>query len=182
MSGQISDPDVLILASLATAIKQDYIQDGQIDPWAGSPFAWIKTQASRRVGSIGEQLVSGWCAAKGFDVIKSPDSEADRVIAGRRVEIKFSTLWETRKYAFQQVRDQNYEYSIWLGISPFNAHCWVIPKDILLQQLKGQHRGVTGRDTRWLQGLDPLAPPEWLDQYGGTLNEAFAVLMSIQNE
>ena len=31
-------------------------------------------------------------------------------------------------YKFQQLRDQNYEFAICLGISPFSAHCWVLPK------------------------------------------------------
>ena len=39
-------------------------------------------------GSIGEQLVAGWFAAKGLDVLRTGDSEADRVIDGKRVEIK----------------------------------------------------------------------------------------------
>ncbi len=67
------------------------------------------------------------CAAKGLAVERSRDSEADRVIAGVRVEIKFSTLWRDRGgYTFQQLRDQNYEVAVFLGISPFDAHCWVV--------------------------------------------------------
>jgi hypothetical protein len=93
---QIRDPEVLMLATIAGTLKGDYVREGPDDPWAGSPFAWIRTRPSRQVGKIGEQLVAGWCAAKGLDVTRSSNSEADRVIAGRRVEIKFSTLWETR--------------------------------------------------------------------------------------
>ena len=61
--------------------------------------------------------------AKGFDVAKSPDSQADRIIAGARAEIKTSTLWKNGVYMFQQLRDQNYAFVICLGISPLNAHC-----------------------------------------------------------
>lgn len=178
MSAPINDPEVIILASLATALKSDYV-DQEVDPWAGSPFAWIRTMASRRVGKIGEQLVSGWCAAKGFDVIRSPDSDADRIIAGRRVEIKFSTLWKNGTYTFQQIRDQDYEYSIFLGLSPFSARCWVIPKEVLLQQLPGQHGGSAGTDTRWLRNVNPDLPPNWIGPFGGSLSEAHDVLRSI---
>jgi hypothetical protein len=45
------------------------------------------------------------------------------LINGHRVEIKFSTLWQEGIYNFQQIRDQNYEYAVCLGISPFEAHC-----------------------------------------------------------
>jgi hypothetical protein len=179
MSRPIIEQDVLILAGLAEALKQDYVREGEVDPWAGSPFAWIRTMKSRGVGKIGEQLVAGWCSAKGFDVVSTRDAEADRVIAGNRMEIKFSTLWAGGTYTFQQIRDQNYDYAVCLGISPFTAHCWVIPKQVLLNRLPPQHTGAAGRDTRWLQGLNPDAPPAWLVPYGGTLAEAFEVMRSI---
>lgn len=105
MEYRIEDPYVRLLASVAAPLRGDYVREGAADPWAGSPFAWIRTRPSRQVGKIGEQLVAGWCAAKGLDVVSSGDAQADRVIAGRRVEIKFSTLWESGVYKFQQIRD-----------------------------------------------------------------------------
>ena len=101
----LADPDLGLLAAISATLMSDYIKP-ENDPWAGSPFAWIKTRPSRQIGSIGEQLVAGWCAAKGLDVTRTGDSDADRIIAGRRVEIKFSTLWENGDYVFQQIRDQ----------------------------------------------------------------------------
>ena len=105
--------------------------DRGADPWSASPFEWIRARPSRQVGKIGEQLVAGWSAAKGFDVIRSPDAEADRVIAGKRVEIKFSTLWKSGVFKFQQFRDQRYAFAICLGLAPFDARCWAISKDLL---------------------------------------------------
>lgn len=166
---QIIDPEVQMLTGLAEGIKGEYIREGAIDPWLLSPFAWIRTlPSSRRKGKVGEQLVAGWCAAKGFDVIRSPDSDADRIIAGRRMEIKFSTLWETGAYTFQQIRNQDYEYAICLGISPFDASCWVVPKALLLETLPSQHGGAQGVDTKWLS-FQAVNPPAWLTPYGGSL-------------
>jgi hypothetical protein len=182
MQHQIKDPEVLVLASIAGTLKRDYVREGLDDPWTGSPFAWIRTRPSRQVGKIGEQLVAGWCAAKGLDVVSSGDSEADRTIAGRRVEIKFSTLWESGVYTFQQLRDQNYEFAICLGISPFDAHCWVISKDVLRQHVIGhtpQHMGKSGTDTFWLS-FDALTPPEWLHSCGGRLADAYEILKKWQ--
>lgn len=142
---QIDDPNVRLLAGLASTLHPDYLD--QDYSWKGSPFAWIRTRQSRQVGKIGEQLVAGYLAAKEFDVVRSPDSDADRIINGVRIEIKFSTLWKAASYKFQQLRDQNYEIAICLGISPFNAHCWVIPKKVILdgcEKLEGlsyQHGG-----------------------------------------
>jgi len=178
---QIVDLEVQALASIAAVLKSDYVKDGQADPWAGSPFAWIRTCPSRQVGKIGEQLVAGWCAAKGLDVTASHDSEADRIVGGHRVEIKFSTLWESGVYTFQQIRDQNYDYAILLGLSPFDAHCWVVSKDQLRMHAIGhtpQHAGKAGTDTFWLS-FPVTHPPVWLSPCGGTLAQAFDILKKI---
>ncbi|MCW5777090.1 MAG: hypothetical protein KIS87_11680 [Phycisphaeraceae bacterium] len=172
----INDPDVAMLAALSGTLAADYRQSD--DPWAGSPFAWIKQQQSRRRGKIGEQLLSGFLAAKGLDVTRSPDAQADRVINGARVEVKFSTLWESGVYKFQQIRDQNYAMLVCLGVSPFNAHCWVIPKPLLKKHVigkMGQHTGRTGADTAWLS-FAPDKPFPWLDSCGGRLRDAVRLL------
>jgi hypothetical protein len=179
---RIEDPDVRLLASIAATLRGDYVREGTADPWAGSPFAWIRMRPSRQVGKIGEQLVAGWCAAKGLDVTASRDAQADRVIAGRRVEIKFSTLWESGVYKFQQIRDQNYEFVICLGVSPFDAHCWVISKELLRQHVIGhtpQHTGRGGTDTFWLS-FEVANPPMWLRPCGGRLAEAYRILRTWQ--
>ena len=69
--------------------------------------------------------------------MRSTDSECDRVIEGLRVEIKGSTRWKTRGFKFQQLRDQRYDVAICLGISPFDAHCWTIPKEVIVAQPEG---------------------------------------------
>lgn len=179
MRPQISDPDVGMLASIAGGLQSDYQEDD--NAWEGSPFAWIKSRPSRQVGKIGEQLVAGWCAAKGLDVIGSGDSQCDRVIGGLRTETKFSTLWKNGGYKFQQFRDQNYQLAICLGVSPFDAHCWVITKELLRAHVIGhtpQHGGMSGTDTAWLS-LTPTDVPDWLRPCGGRLSQAFPVLLDL---
>ena len=82
----INDPDVVLLATISATLMPDYVNTTE-DPWSASPFSWIKTRPSRQMGAIGEQLVAGRCAAKGLDVTRTGDVEADRVINGKRVEI-----------------------------------------------------------------------------------------------
>jgi len=179
---RISDPDVRILASCAHTLQADYAADDE--HWIGSPFAWIKSRPSRQVGVIGEKLVAGYLATKGFDVVRSPDSQADRIINGQRAEIKFSTLWKGGFYKFQQLRDQNYAFALCLGISPFDAHLWVIPKSVILKQwgvgvgLVSQHGGKAGRDTAWLT-ITPGNEPGWLRQSGGPLPVAVARIAAL---
>ena len=122
--------------------------------------------------------MAGWCAARGFDVVHCPDSQADLIINSHRVEVKFSTLWESGIYTFQQIRNQNYEYCIWLGISPHVASCWLLPKTLLFQYVighRGQHTGAAGADTSWIS-FPASKPEEWMNDWGGTLEKALDVM------
>ncbi|TSC78798.1 MAG: hypothetical protein G01um101425_957 [Candidatus Peregrinibacteria bacterium Gr01-1014_25] len=171
----MTDPDVQILASLSLGLKGEYIRPRE-DPWAGSPFAWILTRPSRQRGKIGEQLLAGWCAARDLNVLRSGNSDADRVIEGKRVEIKFSTLWQSGSYTFQQIRDQDYDYLICLGICPLDAHAWIFAKRAIpFGKLKHQHGGSRGRDTWWLT-FKPDQPPVWLRKGGGRLADVHKIL------
>ena len=172
----MTSSDFDLLANAANFIKVDLEKEHAA--WKDSPFKWILGLPAGTKGKLGKQLVVQWCALKGLAVDKSPDSESDMLINGHRVEVKFSTLWEGGFYKFQQIRDQNYEYTICLGISPFDAHCWVISKRILKEHVighLGQHTGSTGRDTAWFP-VYPLDQEEWLISCGGTLEKAFSVL------
>jgi len=182
MRTRVSDPDVQLLANIAESLREEYVRVN--DSWAGSPFEWIKRRPSRQRGSIAEKLVAGWCAAHGLDVVASPDSDADRIIAGLRAEIKSSTLWGTGIYKFQQFRDQNYDVAICIGLSPFDAHCWVLPKAVIMRNwgsaegFSSQHGGAAGTDTAWLS-VNPQHVQEWLRAYGGRLRDALSVLRSL---
>lgn len=175
-----SDPDFAILAGLSETLRGDY-EGEEPDPWEGSPFAWILRRPSRQKGAIGERLVAGWCAARDFDVVRSPDSEADRIIEGHRVEIKFSTLWSSGGFKFQQVRDQDYEQLFCLGLSPRRVQAWLVPKEALYRHVigvTGQHTGAGGTDTAWI-GFQANNPPRWIREFGGTLAGVHAVLTGL---
>ncbi len=172
------EPSLSQLVSAADSLKSEYIGDGTADPWAKSPFAWIRSLPSRQIGKVGEQLIERWCSTNGLTVRRSGDSEADRVVSGRRVEIKFSSLWKNGGYTFQQIREQNYDFVICLGISPSTAHCWVIGKPALRRHVIGhtpQHRGRAGTDTFWFS-VDPTHPHDWLRTCGGDLDDAMRIL------
>lgn len=179
MATQGNPSDFDLLATAANYIKPDF--DRENDEWEGSPFSWVRILPSASKGKLGKRLVYQWCAIKGLSVDRSPDSEADMLINGHRVEVKFSTLWKANIYKFQQIRDQNYEYIVCLGISPFEAHCWVIDKMMLHHYVigrLGQHTGAKGQDTSWIT-VNPNNPPAWLASCGGNLDQAYKVLIGL---
>ena len=149
----------------------------------GSPFEWLLSIPSRSKGAYGEKFVSELFRANGFDV-KRPlaGSDHDRVINGHRVEIKLSTKWQkTGHYKFQQIRDQEYDYLLCLGLSPDSAHCWLIPKSAVKVGLEGvqhQHGGKAGTDTLW-PFFDSGNPPKWLKQFGGTIDEVLLAFKAL---
>ncbi len=103
------------------------------------------------------------------------------MIADWRVEVKYSSLWTNdESYKFQQIRDQNYDYCLCLGVSPFDVHAWFMPKHELMidrpPSLVPQHNGRAGRDTRWLS-FPADAPPEWLSPFGGTLTDVYRLIL-----
>ncbi len=162
----------LVLA--ANRLALEYAEDSA--RWAGSPLEWLKNiSSSRRKGKAIEMLIERWLSSESFDVRPSGDSEADRLIGGRRVEIKGSTLWENGTYKFQQIRNQRYDFLICLGLSPFEAHCWVLPKELALREATPQHGGSRGRDTFWIT-VDPKSPEGWLRPRNGDLDEALTLI------
>ena len=155
----ISDSETQLLAELSDSLRRDYEASKDLSRWEHSKFAWLKGIPSRTVGAQGEQLLSKYLESKGFAVSNSPGGESDRMINGKRAEIKLSTLWEGGKYKFQQIRKQDYDFIICLGLSPFIAHCWAMPKQFVMQKWEDgdigpQHGGQAGKDTAWMH-VDP---------------------------
>lgn len=181
----IRDPDTKIIAGLSAVLSADYVK-GDDDPWRGSPFEWIQSRPSRQKGAIGESLVAGWAAAKGLDVARNLNSDADRIIHGQRIEIKYSNLWtDNGIYKFQQIRDQDYDYCLCMGISPWEVHGWLFPKSELMLPidhaerpgLVPQHGGASGLDTRWLS-FTASNPPAWIAPFGGRLGQVYDLLVA----
>lgn len=185
----IEDPEVKFLGECSRRLQEEHRKKKK-NTWDESPFGWLVAgPSSREKGAIGEELVSSYLEYKGFDVSRPPDSEADRIVAGKRVEIKMSTLWKNGIYKFQQLRDQNYDFVICLGVSPFDVHCWVIPKQIIIDKwhddevkdIRSQHGGVAATETAWLQ-VRPQSPSEWIREWGGSLVEGVGKIAEITGQ
>ena len=151
---ELADPNVSFLAEVASSIESEYTRD--LSDWEESPFSWIMSHPAATRGAVGKRLVSCLLDQRGLAVGSCPGRGADRLVNGRRVAIKFSMIWEGGFYRFQQIRDQDYDMLVCLGVSPFDAHSWVFTKTLLLEgwnELDGfgsQHGGHIGTDTAWI--------------------------------
>lgn len=175
---KLQDPiqDFQLLASASSYLKLD-LEPGEGE-WDDSPFAWILDLPPAAKGKLGRHLIFTWCASKGLSVDYAPDKDATLLINGLRVATKFSTLWSGGIYKFQQIRDLDYEFLICLGISPMEAHCWILNKADVLKHAKVQHKGAKEGSEYWIS-INPFIPPEWIIKSGGSMEEASAMIIKL---
>jgi site-specific DNA-methyltransferase (adenine-specific) len=173
---KITTPDFEMLSSMAKYIRNDLEEQKEL--WDSSPFNWVIQLPAAKKGKLGKNLIASWCAAKGLPIDYPKDSQANLVINGNRIATKFSTLWSEGCYKFQQIRDEGYDFLICLGISPSEAHCWVFSRDFIIDRATPQHKGSKGAEY-WLT-IFPQNPPEWIRDYGGTLDDALKIIKSLK--
>lgn len=155
-------------------ISKSYARDDEA--WADSPFLWIRGLSSLRKGSIGEQFMHRLVESWGIEVQPRRSRGHDRIIGPLRVETKLSLLWAvTAEFSFAQIRDHDYDVACLIGLMPRDVRVWFVPKDVLIARAKGQHGGAAATETSWLRFVAESAP-EWLAEYGGSLEAAERVL------
>lgn len=180
-SDQRRDELLSLLAEISSNLEASRSPEDR--EWAQSPFGWLRQLPSRARGATGENLITDWCEALGYTVEPAGVSDADRLIEGRRVEIKLSTLWANGRFKFQQIRDQDYEIMICIGLTPRleDVAIWIIPKQILMTRpdgVSGQHGGAGAVETLWLD-VRVGDPPQWMARWGGDVVQAEAVMAEI---
>jgi site-specific DNA-methyltransferase (adenine-specific) len=165
--------DFLMLAATASYIQQDL--EEQSDTWKNSPFEWVLQLPARKKAKLARHLVISWLAKNGIVANSLGDSSETIVIKDKRFAIKFSTIWSKGFYKFQQIRTEGYEYVICLGISPFDAHCWIFKKEYALKNAKKQHK-----NEYWIT-ITPNESETWAKECGGSLTNAFKILQRVIN-
>lgn len=144
-------------------IVADAVRD---DPYANSPFQPLKSLASRTKGAAFERIISDVLTGQGRDVKPALSTDYDRLVDGKRVEIKGSFLWGNRGYfRWQQIRaNQEYDYILCLSFFPDRLEVHYASKEDAIKHLSkadengnfphNQHGGM-GYDsgTYYMQGL-----------------------------
>lgn len=132
------------LASVASYLQQNF--DTQNEMWKGSPFEWLRQLSARRKRKFGRILISSWFKNEGLDIEKTRDVSETLEVKGNKIAFKFSTLWTTGEYKFQQIREDGYDYVLCFGISPFEAHAWVFEREYILAHASKQHKAGKGAE------------------------------------
>jgi len=166
-------PEFQMLAATASNLQEEW--EEKSDLWKGSPFEWIVQLPARSKGKLARRLISTWFVSKGLQIDRIKDSSEVITIKNLQFAIKFSTLWTTGHYKFQQIRKSGPDFVICFGISPFEVHCWVLNKEYAIKNGTQQHKGAS----EYLITINPSFPPQWVLDHGGSLEQASQVLKNI---
>ncbi|ADO97670.1 hypothetical protein SShM2_059 [Synechococcus phage S-ShM2] len=129
--------------------------------WEGSKFQSFRNIPSpKSKGSQGEKLVQQFMEHFGHKVTKPQNTDHDRIIDGYKTEIKLSTTWNEilSNWTWQQIRDQDYDRLIFVGINPNGISLWWATKSDIKKYILGrdgcrQHAGKDGgQELYWIQG------------------------------
>lgn len=171
-----TNPAALFLAANAFT-KAALVEAPDERDWIGSVYAWLRKLKGRRMGSEAEKLVATFLANAELEVGASWSTHFDRLVNSWRVEMKCSMRWSDGTYAFQQIRDQDYDFVLMTGISPREISMWLVPKAVAMVISKPQHTGKDGQETRWLK-FNTNNPPAELAPYGGRIELAEALVLA----
>jgi hypothetical protein len=119
-------------------------------------------------------LILSWAASKGIQSERTRTTNEILILNGIQYAIKFSMLWKSGVYQFQQIKSDGPDFILCFGISPFEAHCWVFERDYAISHSKQQHKGAKGAEY-WLE-INPNEIPNWASDHGGTLDDAYHII------
>lgn len=158
-------PESAHSALLAAAAEVKTSMRTETDVWLSSPFGWLKHLPTATRAKAAEQIIDSLTRGAGFRV--ETRSGSDRRIEDSVVRVKFSTLWTSGVYTFQQILDGAYDYLLLFGLSPHEGHAWVVSRESAL--------ALTGATTPWIS-VNPAAPPPVLAPAGGSFSSFFTAL------
>jgi site-specific DNA-methyltransferase (adenine-specific) len=164
----VFDAEYLMLAASVTHLQDKFEKE---DAWSNTPFEWVLQLPHAQKNVIGAQLALSWCKEKGL----LTDANQPFTINSCSMTIQFAMLSANNEYVFEQIQKDQSDAVLFFGISPKQAHCWVLDMDDAISHAKSQHNSEYQID------FNPANPPEWLNDCGGTLDQAFIVLKNLSH-
>lgn len=138
---------------LSNLVDSSLLTEDIIDPrWEQSPFFKLKLMKAKQAGARYERIASSIMENLGYTVEKALSTDHDRIINGRKIEIKGSMLTKGSedKYSFLQIRpEQDYDAILFMAID-FNTITLYELDKVEIQEridrgiLKKQHGGNKG--------------------------------------
>ena len=125
---------------LETDVFQELLDAHSKDPYAHSRFKMLKDLSSKKKGALFEKLYSEYKLSQGVSVTKPSNSNHDRIVGGKKVEIKGSFLWgEGTHFRWQQIRpSQDYEIIVFVAIYPDRVEFYQADKETARTHLEVQ--------------------------------------------
>ena len=154
--------------------------------WENSPFLSLREIHSNKLrGEILSELMLALIKLQGFDVeIRARiNHESSMIIIGKgigQMQVKTSLLPQAGNYTFQQIRKvDNFDALIFFGISPHEAHWWVVNRGVIIDNLdewiKRKNLNVQHRDVDKMVTFNVKRVPQWLVPLGGKLDKGLEV-------
>lgn len=176
----LAQPDVHVHDQNAFAVLSRDIAAAQpvpADPWAGSPYSWLKKLPPARRANAARGLLMRWLTHCGIE--NSPVTQgltdggtADLLVGpdAHPVKVKVSTVWDGGEFVFQQLRTGPWRTLALLGIAPHRVHLWAVPTQVALTHVN---------NLGWLV-VPAGQTPAWLAPYGGGPAAGAAVLNEVE--
>ncbi|MCP4139403.1 MAG: site-specific DNA-methyltransferase [Chloroflexi bacterium] len=139
------------LASSASVLENKF--KSQDVPWENSPFEWQHYLAPNQKEVVGKELMLSWLESE------------EIMLKKEKVSLKFSTLSAEGNYEFENILEDDHEYLLCFGISPFEAHAWVFERATLSTHAKEN-----------LISINPKNTPDWLKGKESSLESAIQIL------
>lgn len=161
--------DLDALAHLGADLKDAYASEA--DEWAESVMGWIRLLPIAARGAVGVRLAKHWLLSQGLATGKATGPEADCIVEDLLpLEVKFATRGRSGAFSFMQIRDEDgYSHILLLGVTPTDAWCWIVPRQVALDNSKPQHRGQRGDGKTRIVAFRVGVTPTWLEPFGGRL-------------
>lgn len=137
------------MKNLIDLIDPVLLKEGDEDPrYALSPFRGLKNLHAKQKGSRYEQITEAVLKKMGKNVLRPTNTDHDRIVGGKKVEIKGSTLNKnTENFSFLQIRpDQDYDFLYFSMFYPQEFVIMYMDKETIMKNIqkgifKKQHGG-----------------------------------------
>lgn len=130
--------------------------------WTDSPFGWMSSLPGSKKGEAGQKLACKFLQKRGFHIGDQNHGHSCRMAT------RFSMLWTSGVYKFQQIGSPEYDILLCVGVSPDAVHAWVARKsEIVWSELKSTQKN----ENCWISFSPPDCPHSWMRPQNGDLGE-----------